>query len=452
MAISSDKHLSTEPDEPRASPVSSRILPGYIPGMPRPMTPRENMDSDDQRSYSTTPRATSPTLPSPSQTSIISSVGLLRRDSTSSPSRLSPRPVSPGAPPMFLQRTPNGRHTPDDSRDTFSGDFDAPLNSSILGRRRPASPLSGTAYQPLAVSSRPGTPSNVTWTTPISNGTAKSSLEHSRNGSWVSDFGTGPDMSGSIDNLKSPTRSLRSPALPDSPLISGHTNMNSIGSNLSTTSSFEPRPASSISGADIGSPVVSSSRLPRSPTPTQNLQRSPPVSPLAPNFDTSSRNGSRRSSKQHAPSPPFSLGPYPPLFSPIANSSRSSLESAGSSYHSWDTDAKDRSAALLTDVDAQQPVWHDIPVPEQATSVAGDEWEAEDIIERYAGLQKADFHAIQEKLVGFAIAKTSAPDVRDRAPSLRRRRPSTSQSNYSLNGRVRYIFTRASLHFLTRPI
>lgn len=64
-----------------------------------------------------------------------------------------------------------------------------------------------------------------------------------------------------------------------------------------------------------------------------------------------------------------------------------------------------------------------------------DEYDAEDIINRYAGLTKSDFIAIQEKLVNAAVAKAATPDPRDRAPSLRRRRPSTSQSNYSLNGR-----------------
>jgi hypothetical protein len=47
-------------------------------------------------------------------------------------------------------------------------------------------------------------------------------------------------------------------------------------------------------------------------------------------------------------------------------------------------------------------------------------------------LTKLDFFAIQEKLVHVANA---APDVRERVPSLRRRRPSTSQSNYSTDGR-----------------
>ncbi|KAJ6630648.1 hypothetical protein B0H10DRAFT_2427735 [Mycena sp. CBHHK59/15] len=441
MAISSDKHVSLEPESPRASPIPSRTIPGYIPGMPRPMTPRDTIELDDQRSYSTTPRATSPSLPSLVAPSPIPpsnlSLGFVKRESTSSPSRQPMRPTSPPAlSPMFLQRTPNGRYTPDDTQraeSTFSGDFEGSLNSSILGWRRPASPLSGTAYQPMTVSARPGTPSNVTWTT-TSNGNSKQT-SHTRDPSWIS------DSSGNSE--QSAARSLRSPALPDSPLIgAGHANMNSFSSGFSSTSSFEsPRPMSSISGVDIGSPAMTTNRAPRSPTPTQVSRRSP-TSATFPNFDVSSKNGSRRSSKQNAPSSPFSLGPFQSLvFSPIANSSRSSLESAGSSYHSWDGDQKDRTVALFSDVDPQRPLWHDISLDGQSTSDTPsgsppDDWEAEDVISKYAGLRKADFFAIQEKLVGATVAKTIAPDVHNRSPSLRRRRPSTSQSNYSLNGRV----------------
>ncbi|KAJ7489857.1 hypothetical protein B0H11DRAFT_2010682 [Mycena galericulata] len=441
MAISSDKHISLEPESPRASPIPSRIIPGYIPGMPRPMTPRDTVEFDDQRSYSTTPRATSPSLPSLASPSPMApsgfSPGAVRRESNSSPSRHSPRPSSPNvSPPMFLQRTPNGRYTPEDAtqrpESAFSGDFEGSLNSSILGRRRPASPLSGTVYQAMAVSARPGTPSNVTWTAGP-NGSSKPAA-HTRDASWVS------DSSGNSE--QSPTRSLRSPALPDSPLIGpGHVNMNSFSSSFSSTSSFEsPRPMSSISGVDIGSPVITANRGLRSPTPTQATGRSPTTGTIS-NFEISSRNGSRRTSKQNPPSSPFTLGPFQPLvFSPIANSSRSSLESAGSSYHSWDGEQKDRSAALFSDVDPQRPVWHNIlsiDEPHSDTSNSSpDDWEAEDIVMKYAGLKKVDFLAMQEKLVGAAIAKTMAPDIQHRVPSLRRRRPSTSQSNYSLNGRI----------------
>jgi hypothetical protein len=63
---------------------------------------------------------------------------------------------------------------------------------------------------------------------------------------------------------------------------------------------------------------------------------------------------------------------------------------------------------------------------------------------KYGGLKKDDFVAIQDKLVSAAIAKTM-PDIHHRAPSLRRRRPSTSQSNYSLNGRVSKIVSKNNI-------
>lgn len=121
---------------------------------------------------------------------------------------------------------------------------------------------------------------------------------------------------------------------------------------------------------------------------------------------------------------------------PAINSSRSSLESAGSSYHSWDIE-KDQGLNIFSDADTQQPAWHDLP-PDRITSfVSGadeDEWDPEEIIGRYAGLKKTDFKAMQEKLVSLCMARD---DARERAPSIRRRRPSTSQSNYSTNGRDR---------------
>ncbi|KAF8894697.1 hypothetical protein BD779DRAFT_1669167 [Infundibulicybe gibba] len=390
MAISSDKQVHSNVEDRRASPIPSRILPGYIPGMPRPMTPRD-FDSDDQRSHSTTPRATSPILAGLLDSSTSSSpiATLFKQNSISSGPRQSPRPTSPSSStPLFLQRTTNGRFTPDDSQritDVFSSD-----------RKRPASPLAGP-------------PSNQ-W------------LSH--HGQVLLRLSLGPVR---IQARRSkPTagmsshRSARSPALSDSPLLDrAH-----MALPLTNTTSTPPN----------------GNRTTRSPTPTQSVSRSP-TSPTFSNFEQSSKNGSRRSSKQTTPSSQFNLGPYPSLmFSPIANSSRSSLESAGSSYHSWDGDHKDRFTNLFSDTDMSQPAWHDIPYSDKSSSATPggspeDEFDAESIIAQYAGLKKADFLAIQEKLVSVAIAKTSTPDIRDRVPSLRRRRPSTSQSNYSVNGR-----------------
>ncbi|KAF7295058.1 hypothetical protein MIND_01044000 [Mycena indigotica] len=415
MAISSDKHISLEPDSPRASPIPSRTMPGYVPGMPRPMTPRDTSDFDEQRSYSTTPRASSPTVVSPSP--IVPS-----RQTTLPPSH-SPRPKSPNvlaSSPIFLQRSLNGRYTPEEPQ---HADSDA---TASLPWRRPTSPLSTASFQPLAVPVRPTTPSNVTWTP---NGNPR----HNRDGSWASDF-----------SEASPSRSVRSPALPDSPLMGpGHTNMNSFSSTFSSTSSVDlPRPMSSISGVDLGSPVMGGHRPLRSPTPTQITSRSPTSGTFSLN-DASPKNGSRRSSNQNTPSTPFTLGPFQPLFSPIANSSRSSLESAGSSFHSWDVDRKDQTASLFADGEVPRPIWHEISSANgqqnsDSPNSFSDDGEAEEIIFSYAGLNKVDFQSIQEKLVTAAVAKTAPVELQPRrSPSLRRRRPSTSQSNYSLNnGRI----------------
>ncbi|KAK0210577.1 hypothetical protein DFS33DRAFT_1483647 [Desarmillaria ectypa] len=449
MAISSDKQICT--DEERASPIPSRTLPGYIPGMPRPMTPHENMDSDEQRSYSTTPRAASPpSLParvdSPSPIfppSLVS--GLFRQGSTSSPSssrRQSPRPISPLNPPaLFLQRSVNGRQTPDEPPRSVevSVDSEKSLNSSMLGRRRAASPLSTATYQPMTTTSRPGTPSNGAWSPPVSPG-LKSSFGHNRNGSWFSDANSSAEVTGSFDQSnRGGTRSLKSPALPDSPLIDrGHSTLDSI--SLSYSSFSDKRPGSPMSLMEL---APSSNKVVRSPTPTQSTHS--PASPAFSSGGMSPRNGSRRSSRQNGTSNPFNFGPNNPLvFSPIASSSRSSLESAGSSYHSWEGDYKENTMSLFNDTDPQQPAWHDVYVSDQSSSITpggspNDEWDAEEIIRRYAGLKKADFLAIQEKLVGVAVAKltpSSSSESYNRAPSLRRRRPSTAQSNYSVNGRI----------------
>ena len=45
MAISSDHQLRTPIEEKRMSPIPSHILPGYVPGMPRPMTPRDDAEN-----------------------------------------------------------------------------------------------------------------------------------------------------------------------------------------------------------------------------------------------------------------------------------------------------------------------------------------------------------------------------------------------------------------------
>ncbi|KIL68589.1 hypothetical protein M378DRAFT_176734 [Amanita muscaria Koide BX008] len=405
-AISSDKQVITHSD-PRASPVHPRSLPGYIPGMPRPMTPRD-LDLDEQRSISTTPRAMSP-LPVDVASSVVSrhlssvsaSLGSVSpQPSSPPPTTTTFRPSTPSrSTPLFLQRSPSGRRTPDNG--PTSGDvieFDHPLNSSIISSRRAASPSTASVSNHIpTMLSRPTTPSNLVWK---QNG-------HERNGSWLSDSAMSDSQS--LDMQSSVSRHAVSP-LPDSTMLD------------------------QVFGGDSSSNISGSTRVTRSPTPSHNSPRSVAF----PNIDISPRNGSKRSSRQNTASP-FLFGQYAPLvLLPVVSSSRSSLESIGSSYHSWEGE-KDRCLNVFSDSDDQLPAWHDIRV-ERANSVMSgefaddDEWDPEEIIGRYTALKTSDFKAMQEKLVSLSTARD---EVRERAPSIRRRRPSTSQSNYSVNGRDR---------------
>ncbi|KAF9566339.1 hypothetical protein CPC08DRAFT_116394 [Agrocybe pediades] len=447
MAISIDQTIHDEFSERRQSPVPARVIPGngYVPGMPRPMTPRD-FEFDEVRSHSTTPRAQSP-YDSPGSTSmgsISSSTNkIMRRESLSSTNR----PVTPvSAAPLFLQRSTNGRHTPtaDDSARSGGGDsadFDSPLGSSVLGRRRPASPLSGPSFQPMAVTnrppSRPTTPSNITWTTSATSGNGRDG--HSRNNSWTSSAEAGV----SSNDSRPGSRTLRSPPLPDSPTLDfGQSAPFSFAQagNPSTPNghqmSFSQQPHAYIPEVDFGSPMSASfvsNGQQRSDTPTQTGQRSP-TSPTFSSFDISPRNGggSARSSRQNPPSSPFNVSSFSPLgFAPRANSSRSSLDSAGSSFHSWDE--SDKVLSVFSDSKDQTLAWHDFGDVERTRSTTPSggspddgEWDPEEIIQRYAGLKKADIAAVQEKLVAAAYVRLAS---NERAPSaLRRRRPSTSQS------------------------
>jgi serine/arginine repetitive matrix protein 2 len=402
------------------------------------MTPRDPLfDSDDQsRPHSTTPRPISPLLPGVNGRSsplIPASIaaGLMRRDSNASTT--------------YSPRSPNGTFSFDDQRGSGDLSMEDALTSSIPGRRRPASPLAGPAYQPMAVSSRPGTPSNVTWNTSTTSFTSNAAKIHGRNESGDS----GRSGSGSVSMDESPVatvdrsqsaavgRSLRSPALPDSPMIDRGQPTSASSLVWDSEPSMNRTPAV-IPNIEPGAPATMTNRTAHSPTPTQN--RAPPPLSAVNELSLSSNAASRRTSRQNAPSSPFTLGSAHPLsFSPRPNSSRSSVASAGSSYHSDEGSHRKNRDFDLFDGEARYSAWHDISSTAKTSAVthddSQDESEAEDILNRYAGLTKSDFMAIQEKLVGAAVAKAATPDPRERVPSLRRRRPSTSQSNYSLNGR-----------------
>lgn len=449
MAVSTvDKQLTSGTEGRRASPLPSRTLPGYVPGMNRPMTPRD-FDLND-RSHSITPRATSPVMNVFHTESLSASLpgsgtqsgsGLGRKESISAATvKHSPRPSTPS--PLFLRRTPSasGRQTPEvqeGSRRSGNGgkqtiEFESPLGSSLLSRRRPTSPLSNvTGSAPSsenatvvgnATSSRPSTPSNVIWQLSPSGNPSTIRSMHMRNDSWTSDAPSSEIVvaNGTPNRVSS---NVQSPLLPDS----------SLGSNTSVSVSaarvVTPPPdraqvnfAGMINDNRI-SDVFFSNRSQRSPTPTQNTPRSP--SSPASGFIN---GGSRRSSRQTTTSPwGYASTSYnPPMFNLFGNRSRTSVGSTGSSYHSWEGDKDDREwYDQILSGEEPQPMWHDLSVGK--TDPPFPEDQAEEMFKKYFGLTVADVTTIQEKLVTFAGTKG---DV------VRKRRPSTSQSNYVAPGRV----------------
>ncbi|KAL1748097.1 hypothetical protein HDZ31DRAFT_30346 [Schizophyllum fasciatum] len=436
IAITDEVPQALHPTTARASPIPSQVTPGYIPGMPRPMTPRDELD---ERSHSTTPRATSPThthshsssfsMTSPTSSFAATGQGaynmsssftgsaslatsLLRREMSSRGSNYS-RSGSP------MQRgnegTENGmQHS---SNPSYSSSY------STTSWRRPASPLSSQAFQPFSTavsapdlsrtprpadeaspprqsttSSRPGTPSSFSHN-------AKNVWAHHRDASWTTSEEAHAQQNGSAGdhNPSGSTRSLRSPALPDSPLIEAIHSLHAVTQSMGSASGpLDSRPMSPMSLGG-GAPTHS---------PSASLAFESP---------------SRRSSRQNHPNNPYANG----FFSPIAGSSRSSLESSGSSYHSSECDGRDKVWEVFGDADeAREPKWHDIPP--DASQQGADAEDDEAVIKRTAGLTMADFARIQDKLVDASHTRQAVvPDHRERAASLRRRRPSTSQSNYS---------------------
>lgn len=432
MAISS-AHYSP-PDSPRssASPVPSQAKPGYIPGMPRPVTPH-GMEGDELRAHSTTPRATS----SHSYTNY------------GGQGEMFGRPSSPRSPGSSQSRSSNGRSSAaEDTKNkelfSSSSDLDLSFNAPTMGKRRPSSPLSSAPYQamPLPSSSsrpgaphqasafsgsRPGTPSNVIWRSH-----SPKPSNSTTNGAWMHEVMYVPVVSHHGQHERN--RSLRSPALPDSPIIEGGQSTNiftslypAFSANMDNARAFSPE------AIDLGSPILGTGRL-RSPTPTQSDQRSSSPHVSSP---TKGKKASRPS--QHQPTPSsFSFGSLNPLsLVPLDDSSRSSIDSDGSSYHSHE--GHNDVSSLFQASDSGVKPWHDLSSLDQTTantSARSDSmFEAEDTIKRCSGgLTKADFYNIQEKLVTIAGTRRAALG-RERTPSLRRaRRPSTSQSNYSVNG------------------
>ncbi|KAL5511529.1 hypothetical protein ACEPAH_4746 [Sanghuangporus vaninii] len=408
-------------------------VPGYIPGMPRPVTPHRDVDLEDVRSLSTTPRAaassaaqdrtttSSPQYPSPTSS-------LLRQAVNTSPTPYGARPKSPHS--SVRDRHGNPRN----------GSEHTSLNSHW---RRPSSPLSSnnTAFQSLNGGSRPSTPSNVTWNVPGRESTQSyrplgrngTLLGHSRNPS-NSSVGESPNRV-EDSNDETTHNGLRSPR----PVYSPATSSDGGGPEIRPKflSSNSVLSTSALAFVDFDPTSEHSSFRGSDSSPSRDLARSTSVSST---IDDKTRNKQRVVSPLLTPptSPYAQKHSSSSLFIPPTsdNSSRSSLVSVGSSYHSTEDDG----AKFVYSPERAEPAWHDVPTAADngaaRTRFSSQVLAVDDpanILRQFTGLTKLDLITIQGKLLDAAEARSRNSEVR--APStLRRRRPSTAASVHSIGG------------------
>ena len=505
-ALSPDDHVVDQPSSQPSALIygASRgmsptpRIPGYIPGMQRPMTPHDILEPEEQSS--TTPRATSPRLPlngSYNSAMNVTNSSLARRDSNASTAKQPSRtgtPLSTG-PGGFLSRSLNGRYTPTDERQG-SDPFDSDRNSS---KRRPASPLSNTTFQSMiprpnespSMSSRPNTPSSAA--------VLQSQHSHQQSITSTSSFrpthirhGSGHSRSGSISSLtevlhnpnsnpnpttststkpdpnKTITRNVRSPALPDSPFIeSGRTSAQGNSPGDKERGGDHERAPSVISGMELGSPF-SFSRMLRSPTPNGNIPqttttagtanhqegvgkraKSPSFSIDQPSITSTSTTTTKMGKHQkHESGSSFvlSLGPstQPLVLTPFLNSSRSSFGSEGSSYHSIDEENgnKDRVKALFAKIEGEPLEWHDfMDVSIDTSGVLGGQEEMsfrslakEEELVRQLSGLSRDDFAAVQEKLLDAIQSRGDRGDRDKAGSVMKKRRPSTSQSFYTNG------------------
>ena len=555
---------SNSPHPPRnatASPVpdSSQRVPGYVPGMHRPITPQffgngvtsgtsGEFDSDD---YSTTPRATSPT-------------NMVRHERSERARAGSPVLGGISMRPAIGVREGGGvrgmaMEGASSIEGVLSGERDRRRDSPSLSlgdlmRRRPASPLSQVHTAPSAPLSRPSTGgstsaqvnANLSHSSTNTNTNARildathspsssksesnysSTHSHDRMGSSSSsnldqeheqDHGITEAYAGGSGLARSKStasRSIASPALPESPLIDSERNMMGYFHAGSGSQSWDNSSSKSMSPISVGpallyknvtaggsrpstpniqrpttpglggqrssTPVnAAGTAIARSPTPNYLLQRSPSAAGYHSEHERPGSAMGTTRAQHHAlahsnsirttPSHTSSSSASNPLLqSSLDNSSRSSLESVGSSYHSSDGEMEDKKAkmlmTLLFEPDSEraklvrkrlegltgsssslsgpggvkkangfsfvnggggerdenghgQPKGSDSPI-----SALGDQ---EDTLQLLTGLTKKDVATIQQKLVSAYVTREAENALK---ASQRRRRPSVQSRDF----------------------
>ncbi|KAF8301109.1 hypothetical protein DL93DRAFT_545473 [Clavulina sp. PMI_390] len=521
MSPAATAQFSSEPYARKmsASPVprSEARVPGYVPGMHRPITPLGGSTSHS--------RSTSDVedfLPSPIRSSANASGGELARSNTTTPRAASPTPISREA----LHNSLTAR-TLAASRNAAGGGGNSPIPiSKMLSGSPSPSPNASTQDLAAAAAAGPTRPahekspssSSLGPSNGLSNSVGSSFSTPRRSTSPAIELGSmrnRPAPGPSILRSRSPDNAPNSPYSPyssSSPLDRSYSSRLAAGTptpeqSIAYSSHLNGSPASgwtrpvtpparavspamsafgraalpsptgktfslgsSVSGSNgmgerappsarelamrSGSPGISDTNLPPRSTTPQSAR--PPghahASSLTSNFSTygrefnernygyssssstaspatTARNGSQHQHHRHQTQNSVASSATASrqlMFSPMFNSSRSSLESTGSSYHSWreaesgslqalydyeDAQEQERDRESQTAVDTSTSSGNSgasrtTTLSSSDRTVVDELLNSEEILFKTTGLTKSDIAVIHNKLVDMALNKS----------------------------------------------
>ncbi|KAG8796825.1 hypothetical protein FRC16_009493 [Serendipita sp. 398] len=372
-----DSHVGNDPHSipTPVAPVPVTRTPGYVPGMARPISPRD-MSGHESEDYSTTPRATSPV--SPYGRVHRGLVPQSKKQANSRPSTAPTVVATANAGPMANW----GAH---DESMVATLERSLSAGGQLYERRMQGN---GYGYSSMAVSQNGRTLTSGGSSTVNSNtqrpATAQNGVQAYTNDGFGRHAGIQSsykqnqdvDLTRGMPRDKSNLHSITGPALPDSPMI--HDDMFQSYVPLTVPESWDatqtyatPQPSMTSSGIIMPQPTThrpmrtpvsipirsqTPNNIARSSTPTGARATSPPIgrvgtpnylvqrSPSANGYNldqetqdiTVKRAVSPRPASSHTPSNSSTSAYNPLLHSSMGSSSRSSIGSIGSSYHSSD--------------------------------------------------------------------------------------------------------------------
>ncbi|KAG8859780.1 hypothetical protein FRB91_006899 [Serendipita sp. 411] len=480
-----DSHVGNDPHSipTPVAPVPVTRTPGYVPGMARPISPRDTSGHESE-DYSTTPRATSPV--SPYGRVHRGLVPQSKKQANSRPSTAPTVVATANAGPMSNW----GAH---DESMVATLERSLSAGGQLYERRMQGN---GYGYSSMAVSQNGRTLTSGGSSTVNSNtqrpATAQNGVQAYTNDGFGRHAGIQSsykqnqdiDLTRGMPRDKSNLHSITGPALPDSPMI--HDDMFKPYVPLTVPESWDatqtyatPQPSMTSSGIIMPQPTThrpmrtpvsipvrsqTPNNIARSSTPTGARATSPPIgrvgtpnylvqrSPSANGYNldqetqdiTVKRAVSPRPASSHTPSNSSTSAYNPLLHSSMGSSSRSSIGSIGSSYHSSDEEPNSKFKEVtnwLFDPESKGSTFantkkngrsrEELAGSKEYSDVKDDASESiddqEDVLQLLTGLTKKDIGTIQQKLISAAAAREAEEAIRT---TQRRRRPSVQSREF----------------------